>query len=100
MPRIWSAGCSIGAEIYSIAMLLIKQGARARELLGTDIDEVILAKREGTYLDSEVGGVPPDLLKAHFVKSRNLYQISIHCGAWPNSPATTFCKTLTPNLSI
>ncbi|HHT72545.1 MAG TPA: protein-glutamate O-methyltransferase CheR [Firmicutes bacterium] len=77
MPRIWSAGCSIGAEIYSIAMLLIKQGARARELLGTDIDEVILARaREGTYSDSEVGGVPPDLLKAHFVKSGNLYQIS------------------------
>ncbi len=79
MPRIWSAGASIGAEIYSIAILLDQMGKRARELLATDIDEVILAKAQaGQYNESEVANVPPDLLEKYFVKSGNLYVISEH----------------------
>ena len=76
MPRIWSAGCSIGAEIYSIALLLTERGLRARELLATDIDEAILARaREGRFTESEVGNVPPEMLQRIFSESEHQYVI-------------------------
>ena len=76
MPRIWSAGCSIGAEIYSIALLLTERGLRARELLATDIDEAILARaREGRFTESEVGNVPPEMLQRYFSESEHQYVI-------------------------
>jgi len=41
--RIWSAGCSIGAEPYSIAMLLRELApGRNHTILATDIDQTIL----------------------------------------------------------
>ena len=47
--RVWSAGCSYGAEPYTLAILLKEAGPRlAHELVATDIDETILARaREG-----------------------------------------------------
>jgi chemotaxis protein methyltransferase CheR len=58
--KIWSAGCSIGAEIYSIAMLLDKVGALDRcELLATDFDQNILKKaKTGIYTRLEHETVP------------------------------------------
>ncbi len=52
--RIWSAGCSTGAEAYSIAICLAENSYRlhdwSMEILGTDISEEILNKaREGKY---------------------------------------------------
>lgn len=54
--RIWSAGCSMGAELYSVGMLLDELGALDRcELVGTDLDSQILQRaREGLYQPSEV----------------------------------------------
>lgn len=77
-PRIWSAGCSIGAEIYSIVMLLTELGVEANRYLATDLDENIIAKAElGSYPASQINLVPPNLLKKHFVTTdNNHYQIS------------------------
>lgn len=58
---IWSAGCSIGAEPYSLAMLLdtIAPG-RSHKIIATDIDDTVLARaRTGAgYGDPDVRSVP------------------------------------------
>jgi len=57
--KIWSAGCSIGAEIYSISMILDKMGVLDRcDLIASDFDETILKKAQsGTYSKLEVGTI-------------------------------------------
>ncbi|MHA6332070.1 CheR family methyltransferase [Qipengyuania sp. CAU 1752] len=57
--RIWSAGCSSGQELYSIAMLLASQRERwdgwKLELLGTDISpRIIDTARAGIFSQFEV----------------------------------------------
>lgn len=58
--RIWSAGCSMGAEPYTLAMILddLSPGSR-HYLLATDIDEKILEQaRRGVYTGEAVKHVP------------------------------------------
>ena len=49
--RIWQAGCSLGEEAYSLAILLEEEGLYDRSLIyATDINEVTLRQaREGIY---------------------------------------------------
>ncbi len=49
--RIWQAGCSLGEEAYSLAILLEEEGLIERcRIYATDISEGILARaREGIY---------------------------------------------------
>ncbi len=60
--RAWSAGCSIGAEAYSLAILLdeITPGAR-HSILASDIDRGALAKARdgGPYTGEEVQNLSP-----------------------------------------
>ena len=56
---IWSAGCSTGQEVYSLAMLFAEQKERwagwTIELLGTDVsNRAIRAARSGLYSQFEV----------------------------------------------
>lgn len=66
--RIWSAGCSHGAEIYSVAMILDRLDPQGHhQLLATDLDRAILEKaRAAVYAPAEVRAVPPDLRERHF----------------------------------
>lgn len=73
--RVWSAACSIGAEPYSMAMVLydvmqeLKLRADAR-ILATDIDTLALARaRVGAYHDKTLKGMTPSVLKKHFILS-------------------------------
>ena len=61
--RVWSAGCSDGAELYSVAMLLAEMGAMESScLVGTDCRrDAVAAAREGIYPDSVVNSIPHDL---------------------------------------
>ncbi len=61
--RIWSAGCSIGAEIYSVAMILDEVSpGRGHVLLATDIDRASLDKaRLAVYQEQELKTLPPHL---------------------------------------
>ncbi|RYD49025.1 MAG: protein-glutamate O-methyltransferase CheR, partial [Verrucomicrobiaceae bacterium] len=54
-PRIWSAGCSEGAELYSVAILMAKLGGLGGSfLLGSDCrQEAIERAKRGVYLPSE-----------------------------------------------
>lgn len=56
---VWSAGCSYGAELYSVAMLLAEQAPAGRHrLLGTDIDPLILERaRGGRFREADLRAV-------------------------------------------
>jgi chemotaxis protein methyltransferase CheR len=57
--RIWSAGCSTGQEVYSLAMLFAEDPAKWRgwtvDVLGTDVSSTVVDRaRAGTYSQFEV----------------------------------------------
>lgn len=66
--KVWSAGCSYGAEAYSIAILLHELAPnRAHQILGTDIDSDALRRaRRGVFAPSDVRNVPPTYLQRYF----------------------------------
>lgn len=58
--RIWSAGCSTGEELYSIAMLLDFMGTPA-DLVGTDVNPAVLeVARRAVYRERSLRGFPKD----------------------------------------
>ena len=61
--RVWSAGCSDGQEVYSLAMLLAELGATDHaQLLGTDCRETAVRRAaEAVYDGDDTRSVPPDL---------------------------------------
>lgn len=77
--KIWSAGCSIGCEPYTLAMILNELDPRGNHsILATDVDMPILARaREGNgYLPSEVRAVPPALLKKYFTPEGETFRVA------------------------
>lgn len=74
--RLWSAGCSIGAEPYSAAITIhetlqkFKTSADIR-ILATDIDTIALARaRKGTYNERIIKGLTKLHLQNYFTKAR------------------------------
>lgn len=80
--RIWSAGCSIGVEAYSIAMLLNHLlGNDFKKynikITGTDIDkESLLKAQKGVYSSLEMKDVRPGFLSKYFTKQGDNYVIN------------------------
>lgn len=82
MPiRIWSAACSTGQEVYSIAIVLKELLPDLRKynikLLGTDISSAAVAKASyGAYNKFEIErGLPPDKLKRYFTPGDNSWRV-------------------------
>ncbi len=79
---VWSAGCSSGQEIYSVAMLIREHCPRLwnpqLNLLGTDISDVILDRaRSGRYSQWEVNrGLPTELLCKYFDRAGADWELS------------------------
>lgn len=73
--RMWSAGCSIGAEPYSAAMTLwraMQETGRKGDtrILATDIDTLALARaRQGFYQEKLLKGLDPQQLQKYFSKT-------------------------------
>ncbi|MBA4180436.1 MAG: chemotaxis protein CheR [Anaerolinea sp.] len=77
--KFWSAGCSLGCEPYSLAMILneVDPGG-AHQIIATDVDVPILQRaREGTgYLPGEVRSIPPNLLKKYMIQENGSYRVA------------------------
>ena len=79
--RIWIAGCSNGAEAYSIAMCLHeylsdKISTIKIQIFATDISEKSIAKaRSGQYQKRELEGVSESRLQQFFTKTDGTYQV-------------------------
>ncbi|KTD04710.1 protein-glutamate O-methyltransferase CheR [Fluoribacter gormanii] len=79
--KIWSAGCSSGEEIYTIAMLLDKLIPNLDiwdlYLLGTDINTAALQKAiSGTYGQWSMRSIPEQCLQRYFLKNNRTYTLS------------------------
>jgi chemotaxis protein methyltransferase CheR len=67
--NIWSAGCSNGAEVYSVIVLLNRVSPfKTHRILATDIDVEILklAKAGGPYKAADIKNIPKDKINAYF----------------------------------
>jgi len=73
--RGWSAGCSIGEEIYSIAIALKESRVDSRgwdiELHATDIDSTVLeTAQQGVYSLERVKVLPTDVKRRWFLRGK------------------------------
>lgn len=71
--KIWSAGCSIGAEPYTIAISACEYFQDKKmpviKILATDIDTQVIRKGEsGIYNISEVESIDIDILRKYFMR--------------------------------
>ena len=73
-----SVGCSEGAELYSVAMLLAEKGRLPDAyLLGTDCrPEAVERARHGVYDESMMRGVSPERRSLHFQRHGQGWQIA------------------------
>ncbi len=85
--RIWTAACSTGEEVYSIAICLLEfleknrskdsnEENRKIQIFGTDISEPAIVKaRAGIYKRNELDGLSAARLDKYFTKIDGSYQI-------------------------
>jgi chemotaxis protein methyltransferase CheR len=74
--NVWSAGCSSGEEVYTIAMTIAEfkknHPGLDYSILGTDISTDILQKAvNAIYKEEKVNRVPLDLKKKYLLKSKD-----------------------------
>ncbi|KTD11986.1 methyltransferase involved in chemotaxis (CheR domain) [Legionella gratiana] len=79
--KIWSAGCSAGEEIYTIAMLLTDLLPNINMwdlyLIGTDINTAALQKaNSGTYSQWSMRSISEKYIKRYFKKDNRYYILS------------------------
>lgn len=75
--RIWSAGCSTGAEPYSLVIILDELDPRGQhEIVATDIDEEALkAARSGAYPERDMREVSPQRRRRYFTQEGDLWVV-------------------------
>jgi chemotaxis protein methyltransferase CheR len=68
--RAWSAGCSYGAEAFTLAAVALSTVPRAKvTITGVDIDERMIAKaREGIFSAGDARATPPGVMERWFTK--------------------------------
>ena len=66
--NIWSAGCSIGAEPYSLSIIMKEMTPNVRHrILASDLDIEILAKaKKGSYTADEIKSMSPERRRKYF----------------------------------
>ena len=74
--RAWSAGCSYGAEAFTLAAVC-RYGMPAAQvrILGTDIDKRMIERaRRGVFSDNDARGVDPQMMERGFERIREGWQ--------------------------
>lgn len=76
--NIWSAGCSIGAEPYSLAIMLNELTPHTKHrILATDLDVEMLAKaKQGAYMANELKNIPSARLNKYFKQADGIATIN------------------------
>ncbi len=65
--KCWSAGCSFGAEPYTLGILLDVHFPADHTILGTDIDLTALSQAaKGEFTETEMGGLPTEVRNFYF----------------------------------
>lgn len=79
--RIWSSGCSIGQEAYTVAFTLVEAGFPASwdvKILATDLDSnVIETGRKGVYPIDHVASISDAKIEKYFQKSKDGKQVKV-----------------------
>ena len=74
--KVWSAACSIGAEAYTLAMVLAglqqRHAGLRSSIVATDIStDVLKTAVLGIYPEAMMAPVPPDLRRSYVMRARN-----------------------------
>jgi len=80
--KIWSAGCSSGEEVYTLAMVMSEFNSKNTgvdySILGTDISTQVLQKAiTAIYNIDKVGIIPIDIKKKYLLKSKSKEEFNI-----------------------
>ncbi|MFP3904148.1 MAG: CheR family methyltransferase, partial [Armatimonadota bacterium] len=81
---VWSAGCSYGAEAYSLAIILDELGADACTIVASDIDDRALQQaRRGVFKESDLEHVSHVRRRRYFEEIRpEEYRIDKRLRRW------------------
>jgi chemotaxis protein methyltransferase CheR len=77
--RVWSAGCSFGAEPYTLALILKKLAPHASHYIqATDIDDTILARAKAgnTFVDADLRNVPAEFRRSFSPAASGQFEIA------------------------
>ena len=73
---IWSAGCAMGEEPYSLAILLREENISNYKIFATDIDtEIIKKAKEGIYTKDKFIETPDHIIKNYFNEINGKFKI-------------------------
>ena len=77
--QVWSAGCSTGEEVYTIAMLLLESGLFKGwniRVMGSDISRKVLATaRAAVYGENSFRTTSPQLRRKYFVEANGRWTV-------------------------
>ncbi len=74
--KVWSAGCSSGEEVYTLAMVISEFSKNQTKIdysiLGTDISSRILKRAiDAVYHEDRIMNIPMELKKKYFLRSKD-----------------------------
>ena len=81
--RVWTAGCSTGEEVYSLAILLEEEGIYERtRIYATDINELVLGRaRDGVFPIEKMRHYTDNYIRAGGTRAFSDYYVAGYDGA-------------------